>query len=178
MKKVVKYVSEVELLYNGENYCLFCQLESYSWKYNVNVFYNEKTKKVIFVRKQDIIEGYSLVNKKTTLALLSALNNYCKFDENKEINYIIATNSKLLKEIAREYMNKGYYFMSLYENLCLKEIYPKMSKFAKLYKVLHCFKNNKNYDFVQKEIVPVDIDYSYRQEFEYPWMENPELMCW
>ena len=68
--------------------------------------------------------------------------------------------------------------MSLYENLCLKEIYPKMSKFAKLYKVLHCFKNNKNYDFVQKEIVPVDIDYSYRQEFEYPWMENPELMCW
>ena len=178
MKKVVKYVSAIELLYNGEKYCLLCQLGSYVWKYDVDVFYNEKTKEVIFVRNQSIIEGYSLVNKRTTLALLSALNNYCKFDENKEINYSIATNNKLLNEIAKHYMNKGYYFMSLYENLCIKEIYTKMSKFAKLHKVLHYFKNNKSYDFVQKEIVPVDIDYSYHQEFEYPWMENSELMCW
>lgn len=41
---------------------------------------------------------------------------------------------------------------------------------------INCF--IQYHDLVQKEIVPVDIDYSYRQQFEYPWMENPELMCW
>lgn len=169
MKKVVKYVSEVELLYNGENYCLLCQLESYSWKYDIDVFYNEKTKEVIFVRNQDIIEGYSLANKKTTLALLLALDNYCKIDERKDVIYIIAKSNKLLNEIAKQYMKKGYYFMSLYENLCIKEVYPKMSKFSKLHKALHYLKNNKNYDNVQGKIMPVDIDYSYRQMPEYQY---------